>query len=81
MAQYKGRLSKPNPVSDGRLSGDREVSAPIYGCESGKLGWPSKSQAKRSQKRTRRAGGGTIAVYRCPLCPHWHVTKAVQRPV
>ena len=60
--------AKPTPIP---------INEVIYGCPTGKIGYPSKSSAKRSLKRQKREGKLTRSVYQCPRCPHWHATKCI----
>jgi hypothetical protein len=59
---------------------ERNRLPPVTGaCPTGKLGYPTKGDARAALKRIRKAHGSTVRrVYDCPLCMFWHLTS--QRP-
>lgn len=68
MSQHPKGQAPTDPLADG-----------VYDCETGKIGWPSKSKAKQACKRQSKRGGSVTAVYKCPYCPNYHTTKQPQR--
>lgn len=42
-----------------------------------KVGYPSRTQAKKAVKRMKRRGVRGLHPYACPLCPQWHTGHAV----
>lgn len=61
---------KPDPISP---------RSPVYGCRTGKIGYRSRSSAKRAAKDARKQGLKIEGVYRCRFCPSWHTAGQVQR--
>jgi hypothetical protein len=69
-----------------RRYGERERKArsqpveEVWGCPSGKIGYATRSRAKRAAKDANRHGQRVEAVYGCPLCPAFHLTSQPQNP-
>ena len=78
-------MSRRTPPPGGRRAAGRVKRPPMnqlgtgFGCQTGKVTWPSRSAAKAALKRTVRGGAREMtAVYRCGLCGCWHVTSQEQ---
>ena len=44
-------------------------------CPSGKNAYPTKSVARSAASNAAKVAGRQLAIYRCPFCKRWHMSK------
>lgn len=49
-------------------------------CPSGKTAYETKAVARSVTARSVRSSGKTLAIYRCPYCKRWHMSKRTDLP-